>query len=128
MGIISIFFCDIINSSFWRSLNKLRQKCLLLSLILFIVFKRQPRVLGPFVFRQSGKEVFLSRIVRDSQIRVEREIRLRKLISADHALSWEPIKTLPPWVDVIIGVRSGEARGAAAPPVTEIFEIFRAKR
>ena len=27
-----------------------------------------------------------------------------------------------------IGVRAGGARGASAPPVTEIFEFFRAKR
>ena len=28
----------------------------------------------------------------------------------------------------LIGVRARGARGAAAPPVAEIFEIFRAKR
>ena len=33
------------------------------------------------------------------------------------------------WATVCISVRAGGgARGAAAPPVTEIFEIFRAKR
>ena len=31
------------------------------------------------------------------------------------------------WATVCISVRAGGARGAAAPPVTEIFEIFRAK-
>ena len=29
---------------------------------------------------------------------------------------------------LVIGVRAGGSRGAAAPPVTKMFEIFRAKR
>ena len=53
--------------------------------IFFIVFKRQPPVLTPFLFRNSG---FLSRVVRDSEITVDRASRfLGNLLSADRSTS-----------------------------------------